>query len=91
LKNLAQLFRAVEHIAQTERTIKKQLDQVEEEAAAAEKNAAPELGRILLIHADLLRGILEGSRNFWKRLTLALGVALIICLVLLALLAFNGR
>ncbi len=84
MKNFSQLARTIEEIVQTEKTMEQQLDRLEENAASAERSATPEFGRILLLHADIMRGMLEVSRCRWIRLSKLLSAALALCLLLLA-------
>lgn len=91
MKDFLQLARIVEEIAQTEKTMNQQLDRLEEDAASAEKSATPEFGRILLLHADIMRGMLEVSRRRWIRLSKLLSAALALCLLLLAWATLTSR
>lgn len=83
MKNLTEIAQAVDQFIQAERKMERQLDELEDSAVAAEQGSTPELTRILLLHADVIRGILEQSRRRWIRLSAVLGVIVLICLVLL--------
>lgn len=65
-----------------------QLDMLEE-TAAVERSATPEFGRILLLHADIMRGMLEVPHRRCIRLSKLLSVALALCLLLLAYMALT--
>lgn len=91
MKSLTELAESVAKIVTDEQKLEKQLDKLEEDAVDAERESTPELARILLLHADLLRGVLEQSRRRWIRLSAFLGVVLAGCLMLLAWLALASR
>lgn len=83
MKRLKELSKRLEQLLDEERHMMRQLDDLEDAAVAAEKDSIPEAGRILLIHADIIRATLEQSRRRWMRSSAALSVALLICLGLL--------
>lgn len=85
MNKIEELSNRVNQFIKEEKNMWQRLDDLENAAVAAEADSAPELTRILLLHADMILGMLEQSRRRWMRLSVALSIALVGCLVLFAL------
>lgn len=83
MNKIEKLLSRVNQFIEDEQNMERKLDELEDSAVTAEQGSLPELTRILLLHANIIRAILERSRRRWMRLSVALSIVVVGCLVLL--------
>lgn len=85
MSSLEQIFAQVQKDIEEEKDLDKRLNALEDAAVSIEKDQAPELARITLLHCDIIRAELEKSRRFWVHLSAILATVLVICISVILL------
>lgn len=85
MKRLKKIIAHIQQALEMEKNMDRELNEFEDEAVIIEPEQAPELNRITLLHSNIIRAVLEQSRRFWQKLTIALSVVVVGLLALLIL------
>ena len=80
MSKFEQIFAQEQKAIEEEKNLDKRLNVLEDAAADIEREQAPELTRITLLHSNIIRRKLEQSRTFWIRTSTILAVILAICI-----------